>query len=273
MPAVDLLLAILIGLVQGVVEWLPISSEGAVSILLSMWGYGPTAAVQLALFLHAGTALAASIYYRNEVRALVSGIPRWHPHTAFEGEAATLSFLVLATAVSAAVGLTGYYFLLEAASELAGGAFIALIGGLLVLTGVMQRLASEATLTEPEVPRRFDAVLVGIGQGLAVLPGISRSGTTVSVLLLRGYDGESAFEFSFILSIPAALGAGVLAGTDVGSGGLAPLAGLVALGTSAVVGYVTIGALLRFVRRLAFWGVCVGFGSLAIVGGLLVGML
>lgn len=267
----ELLLALLVGAVQGVVEWLPISSEGTVALVLTLLDYDPATAVQLALVLHLGTALAATAYYRRDIIDYLRRLPGWRPGEAFSPDLASLTFLAVATLVSAAVDLAGYRLLLGAASELAGGTFIALIGALLVVTGVVQRLAADTLLPTPDRPRPLDAVLVGVGQGLADLPGISRSGTTVSLLLLRGYDGETAFDLSFLLSIPAALGAGALAFADAGGlGAITPTAAAAALLASALVGYATIDALLSVVERVAFWGVCVGFGALAVVGGLLV---
>jgi len=267
----ELLLALLVGAVQGVVEWLPISSEGTVALLLTLLDFDPTLAVRLALVLHLGTAVAATAYYRWELVDLLRRLPAWRPSKARTPGNADITFLAFATLVSAAVGFAGYRLLLEIASELAGGAFIALIGGLLVLTGLVQRLAADSLLPTPDHPRPVDAFIVGIGQGLAVLPGVSRSGTTVSLLLLRGYDGETAFDLSFILAIPASLGAGVLAFADAGGfAGIPPSAVATAFVVSGVVGYLTIGGLLGLVRRVAFWGICVGFGALAVIGGLLV---
>ncbi|MFO7925617.1 undecaprenyl-diphosphate phosphatase, partial [Natronomonas sp.] len=108
-------------------------------------------------------------------------------------------------------------------------------------------------------------------QGLTILPGISRSGTTVSVMLLRGYEGPASLRLSFLLSIPASLGAALLVVvTGGGLPGISPLVAVVALSTSAVVGYLTIDALMSIVDRVAFWLVCVGLGGLAVVGGLAV---
>lgn len=266
-----LLVVLLVGVVQGVVEWLPISSEGSVTVLLTSLGYAPSLAVKLALFLHVGTAFAAAVYYRTELREVLALIPEWRPRRAFDGETATLTFLGVATLVSGVVGIGAYVLLLDAATELSGGAFIALIGVLLLVTGGVQRATETTDLGERERPDGVDAVLVGAGQGLAILPGVSRSGTTASVLLFRGHDGESAFGLSFLLSIPAAVGAGVLTVLDTGGAmGVAPGAAAVALAASALVGYATIDALMRVVRRVAFWAVCVGLGSLAIAGGLFV---
>ena len=89
----------------------------------------------------------------------------------------------------------------------------------------------------------------------------------MSALLLSGHDGEDALELSFLLSIPAALGAGAIVLLDVGIPSVSPGAAVIALAVSAVVGYLTVGALVALVRRVAFWGVWVGFGALAVVGG------
>lgn len=270
--AIDsLVIAIVLGVIQGVFEWLPISSEGNVALALSVLGTSPAAAVRFALFLHLGTALAATAYYRREIRRLLETLPGWRPSDPFGEQTVELTFLAVATLVSGIVGVGSYVVLVDLASRLAGGAFVAVIGGLLIATGLVQRTASGGSVDRLSTPDLLDAVLVGVGQGLAILPGVSRSGTTVSVLLLRGHDGESSFRWSFLLSIPAAVGAAGLAFTDSGGAGFeSPSVWLVALATSAIVGYVTIGALMRVVRRVAFWAVCVGIGALAVVGGLLV---
>ncbi|SEP21818.1 undecaprenyl-diphosphatase [Halogranum amylolyticum] len=264
-----LLVALVVGVLQGVFEWLPISSEGNIAIALTALGSSPETAVSFALFLHAGTALSATVYYRDELRTELARLPAWRPGDAFDGETATLSFLAVATVVSGVVAMAAYTALKDLVSALTGGAFVALVGGLLVFTGLLQRFAGTLALGDRTRPDAVDAVLVGALQGIAVLPGVSRSGTTASALLLRGHDGPASFRLSFLLSIPAALGGGVLALAD--SGGLPGItleAAVVSLVVAALVGYVTIGALMRLVRRVPFWGICVGLGGLAVVGGL-----
>jgi len=265
------LLAFLLGVLQGVFEWLPISSEGNVSMALTALGRSPESSVRLALFLHLGTALAATVYYRRSIAEVLATVPAWRPRDAFAAGTAETSFLGVATVASGVVGAAGYAVLEEAVSALSGGAFVALIGLLLIATGVLQRTAAGGDGVSARRPTAFDAVLVGALQGLAVLPGVSRSGTTTSALLLRRYEGEQAFRLSFLLSIPAALGAGLIVVLDVGGvPSVAPTAGAIALATAAVVGYATIDALMRIVRRVSFWGVCVGLGGLAVIGGALV---
>jgi len=259
--------AVVVGLLQGVFEWLPVSSEGNVALYLAVVeGLPADAAVRYSLFLHAGTAVAALAYYRADVDDLIAGL---RPRVDDPGGSARTEarFLLVATLVSGLVGVGAYLAIAALVSAVAGGVFVALVGALLVATGLLQRLAAGrlGTRNAPTLP---DAALVGALQGLAVLPGVSRSGTTVSALLLRGYGAPAAFRLSFLLSIPAALGAGVLAVADAGL----PAPGapaLLALVTSAVVGYATIGGLLRVVRRVAFWAVCVGLGALAVLGGVL----
>lgn len=263
------LVALLAGVLQGIFEWLPISSEGNLTIFFTWLGKDPEVAVAFSLFLHAGTAVSAAAYYRGELRDLLTALPSWRPDSAFEGTRATLTFVVVATLASGVVGLAAYATLEEVIGALTGGAFVALIGLLLIATGILQRVADDFKIGEKEHPDLVDAVLVGALQGLAILPGVSRSGTTASTLLFRGHDGESSFRLSFLLSIPAAAGASVLILLDDGVPAIPPKAALLAVVTAAVVGYLTIDALMRVVERIAFWKVCVGLGALATFGGVL----
>ncbi|WP_227353200.1 undecaprenyl-diphosphate phosphatase [Haladaptatus salinisoli] len=264
----SLLIALLAGVLQGIFEWLPISSEGNITLFLTAVGTAPEAAVRFSLFLHAGTAIAAAVYYRGELEDVLRELPRWRPPSAFEGDRAELTFLAVATVVSGVVGLLAYFTLYKIVPTLAGGGFVALIGVLLIGTGVLLRTVDSLDMGGRESPDLLDAVLVGAMQGIAIIPGVSRSGTTASALLFRGHDGPSAFRLSFLLSIPAAAGAGVLVVLDTGSlPAVEPGAAAVALAASAVVGYLTIDALMRVVERVSFWAVCIGLGSLAVLGG------
>jgi len=259
------LVALVVGLVQGLLEWVPVSSEGAVAVALTALDAAPDTAARFALVLHAGTALAATVYYRTTLLDLLGRLPGWRPGSAWTAEA-DLSFYVLATLSSGLTGVAGYAALREVTNAVAGGAFVALIGALLLGTGLLMYTAESRSREFRERPGPVDAVLVGALQGLAILPGVSRSGTTVSALLLRGHDGTASLELSFVLSIPAALGAGAIAVADTGFA-VAPTNAALALAVSAVVGYLAVDALTRLVARVDFWRVCVGFGALAVVGG------
>ncbi|WP_433625299.1 undecaprenyl-diphosphate phosphatase [Halomicrococcus sp. NG-SE-24] len=271
MPDRPLLIALIAGVLQGIFEWLPISSEGNITLFLTAVGAGPEAALQFALFLHVGTAMSAAAYYRDEVgdvlRAPFDLVSGRTSGGLFSGETADFSFVFVATLASGVTGIVVYLTLDAVVTELAGGAFVALIGVLLVGTGILLKTADRFDLATRETPDLVDALLVGSLQGIALLPGVSRSGTTASALLFRGHDGPSAFRLSFLLSIPAAAGAGVLVFLDTGIPSVSPTAAAVAIFASATVGYLTIDALMRLVERVAFWGVCIGLGTLAIVGG------
>jgi len=265
---IDLVVAILAGIVQGVVEWLPVSSQGNLALFLTVAGTDPEVAVQLALFLQVGTTLSAAVYYRDDIATAIRAVPGWRPDSAYAGENAIASYVVVATLMTGVVGIPLYVYAVDLAGQLTGGVFIAAIGFLLVLTGILQLASESVSMGIRDAPTLPDSILVGAVQGIAILPGISRSGITTSALLFRSYDPPAAFRLSFLLSIPASLGAAAL--TITGAGGLPgiePVPALAALGVSSFVGYLTIDALMRIVDRIPFWVVCFGLGGLAIVGG------
>jgi len=274
MAVSDPVLAIVAGVVQGIVEWLPVSSQGNLSIVLTGLGSEPETALQLALFLQLGTTLSSTIYYRSDVREALRAAPAWRPAEAFDDRTAELSFVGIATILTGLVGVPLYVLAVDAVSDVAGAVFVAGIGALLVATGVLQLVSQRLGLATKADPSLGDAVLVGALQGFSVLPGVSRSGVTTSALLFRSHDAPSAFRLSFLCSIPAGVGAGVI--TVLGAGGVPgiplPVA-VLALATSAVVGYASIDALLRIVDRIPFWAVCFGLGGLAIAGGVAVSLL
>lgn len=263
------LIALIAGAFQGVFEWLPISSEGNVAVVLSALGRSPETVVAFALFLHLGTALSATVYYRRDLWDVLTLLPAWRMDSRFDGEQAVLTFLAVGTIVSGIVGVATYAVLIDLFSELTGSVFFTLVGVFLVLTGSFQYVSNRDFSGRRTTPDGIDAVLVGIAQGTAILPGVSRSGVTTGTLLLRGHDGTQSFRLSFLLSIPASVGGGLLAYSDSGLD-VSVLAAAVALGTAAAVGYATIGTLLRIVDELPFWGVCVGLGTLAVLSGLVI---
>ncbi|TKX44621.1 undecaprenyl-diphosphate phosphatase [Halorubrum sp. ARQ200] len=268
MTTTELLVAILAGIVQGVVEWLPVSSQGNLSLVLTLVGTDPAVAVQLALFLQLGTTLSAATYYRDEIATILNTLPGWRPETAYDGDHAIATYIVVASLFTGVVGIPLYVLAVDLVSDLTGGVFIAVIGVLLVITGFLQRASDTVSMGGRETPSLVDSILVGSAQGFAILPGISRSGVTASTLLFRSYDPPTAFRLSFLLSIPASVGAAALTLASAGGlPGIAPVPAAVALGVSAVVGYLTIDALMRVVERVPFATVCFALGALAIVGG------
>ncbi|WP_121742457.1 undecaprenyl-diphosphate phosphatase [Natronorubrum halophilum] len=264
----EYLIAVIAGIVQGIVEWLPVSSQGNVALVLTGLGTSPDVALQLALFFQVGTTLSAATYYRDDIVTALRALPKWHPDAAYNGDSAVTSYLVVACLMTGLVGIPLYVVAVDLAGRVSGGVFVAGIGVLLVLTGLVQLAPKSGSAGMREDPTLIDSVLVGAVQGIAILPGVSRSGVTTSALLFRSYDPPAAFRLSFLLSIPASLGAAALTVADAGGlPGVSPGAALTALLVSAIVGYLTIDALMRIVDRIPFSLVCFGLGGLAIVGG------
>ena len=251
--------AALLGLIQGLAEWLPVSSEGVVTAVYSLvFGADLPDAVNFSLWLHLGTVLSALAAFRSDVWEILRDIAR-RPTSPSPATA----YLILATLSSAPLGFLLLLGLFEF-SETAGSVAMAAVGLLMLVTGaILVRSESSGTRTRDDV-RWPDAILTGIAQGLAALPGLSRSGLTVSALLWRGVDRREALALSFILSIPASLGAGLYAALSAGY--YASLEAAVALVVSALTGFAAIRALMSVARRLNFGWFVLILGVGIIVG-------
>jgi len=160
----EFFIALIAGVFQGIFEWLPISSEGNVAVVLSVLGSSPETVVAFALFLHLGTALSATVYYRHDLWDLLTLLPVWRADTRFDGEQAVLTFLAIGTLVSGAVGITTYVLLIDLFSRLTGGVLVTLIGAFLVLTGGFQYVSHADPGGRRTTPDGIDAVLVGVAQ-------------------------------------------------------------------------------------------------------------
>lgn len=234
--------AIWLGLVQGLTEFLPVSSSGHLVLGQSLLGLkGPVLLFDICV--HVGTLAAVFVVFRSDIWSIVRGL--WA--TDREGRTGRrLLFLIVAGSIpTAALGLL-FKDLFESlfASTAAVGAALLLTGLFLLLT----RLAPVGNRTV-QTTGAARALVVGLAQGLAITPGISRSGITISVGLLLGMDRRLAAHYSFLLSIPAILGALLLQimhlnpQTDVSLSVLLT-GGLVA----ALSGYFALNILLRVVR-------------------------
>jgi len=144
-----------------------------------------------------------------------------------------------------------------------GEALLALTGLALIATGLMQKRAEVTGERDASSLSWPETMALGVLQGLAIIPGLSRSGITTSTMLLRGLRSDEAFKVSFIMSIPASFAAGL--GLMLIDGFQVTTGAVVAIVVSAVVGYMTIGALIGFAKKTSFWKICVGLGSLALL--------
>ncbi|MDH5492890.1 MAG: undecaprenyl-diphosphate phosphatase [Myxococcales bacterium] len=246
------LTAALLGVVQGFTEFLPVSSSGHVALGAFFFGLEEPP-LSLAIALHGGTLLATVVFLRADLRSLGASLRGGAsaPRTFLSSQdGQTLLAIVIASIPTAVIGLLLRHWA-EALSLLpwAIGACL-LVSGLLVLS-TRGREGARAVLPLGA------AALLGLAQGLAVLPGISRSGTTIAVAMLLGLRGEAAFRFSFLLSLPAVTGAVLLEllGSDamerLGAGAL--IGGAIA----ALSGYLALALLRRLVTegRLALFAI------------------
>ena len=250
--------ALLLGAIQGLSEFLPISSSGHLALTMHVLGWRDPPLV-MALVVHLGTLAAVVALYGRELVAAVVGGARLLV-VAFKGPAAARELLsrdegaALALWIAIATIPTGIIGLLLKDIVVHAAASPHIVGGLLALCGVML-LASRWIPNGQEGLTWWRATLVGFAQGLAVLPGLSRSGTTIVVGMALGLRREEAARFSFIASVPAIIGASILeldvrALTAAGDEGILYA---VAGATALIVGYVSLRLLVGLVRRSGLW--------------------
>ena len=194
--------AILLGLVQGLTEFLPVSSSGHLALAQHFLPGFSQPGLLFDVILHLGTMVAVVVVFRADLARLFSA--PFNKSAAGAGDRRLLLLLIAGSIPTAIIGLSF--------KDAIAGLFanVNLIALMLMVTGTLLFLAErfrrpgrkEAKLTWS------DAVVTGIAQGIAIVPGISRSGSTIATLLFKGVDGETAARFSFLLSVPIILGAG-----------------------------------------------------------------
>lgn len=273
---------IILGLIQGLTEFLPISSSGHLTIGQHI--FPGTAGVEedilLSILLHGATLLVVLIHYRRDIVLILRDLAAWRPGrppAADEDGAEArmrrkMPWLILVGTIP--TGLLGVGLKLSDQVETLF-ASLPLVGCALLLTGGLlfwaDRLTGATARTEMSY---LDALIIGTVQGVAVLPGISRSGSTISASLLRGIDRPLAAKFSFLLSIPAILGAILLELKDIAQLSQSPhlipyAAGML---TAFAAGYAAILTLLRLVmNRQLYWFsfYCWGVGAAVLTYSLL----
>ena len=263
--------AILVGIIQGVVEWLPLSSEGMVNLFLAGDGVALIDNVNYSIFLHLGTMLAAIIYFRSDIWRLISDVLNRKTSDGVESETRQESiritiFLIVATFLSGVIG----YFVKDSLDEPNLSTFgVSLIIGLaLIVTGGLQlarKGMDHGQRSEGHV-NTIDSVILGIGQAFTAIPGISRSGTTVALLLFRNFDEKAALRLSFLMSIPLVAAADVLLLLEGSIALTSEL--LVALLAAFISGLLSISLLMKLVDRVNFGWAAIVIGVLVVLGGL-----
>jgi len=264
--------AFILGIVQGATEFIPISSSGHLVLVpwLLNWHFDPSTAFIFDVLVQWGTILAVIIYFRRELLSMITaalrGISQRRP---FDEPDARLAWLILlASLPAAALGL-----LLKPVVEktfdspLVVSLFLLLTATILFVSERLHR--SDKPMKELNW---VDSLWIGLAQTLALFPGISRSGSTIAGGLLRSLNREDAARFSFLLSIPAMLGAGIIALLDLAAipdPGSQLFLLVIGFTSSALVGLATIHWLLSYLRRRPL-NIFVIYCTVIGIGGLVV---
>ncbi|MHC4778519.1 MAG: undecaprenyl-diphosphate phosphatase [Planctomycetota bacterium] len=244
----DLLEGIVLGAVQGITEFLPISSSGHLVLAQALLNVD-SPGIFLEIATHAATVLAVLAYYRRKILVLIANLgalPRLS--SASEEERAGLALIGMLLIASVPAGLVG--LLLQDAIEKAFESPV-LVLAMLTVTGVF--LLATRLAPFGDSPRTLPrALAVGVAQAAAILPGISRSGSTIGTGLFTGADPEKAAEFSFLLSVPAIVGATLLHVLKVKEAPpMVPMAA--AFVTAFFTGLIAIALLIRVLKKRSMW--------------------
>ena len=290
----SLLQAIFLGVVHGITEFLPVSSSGHLAIFQNIFGMQTDGGLLFDVCLHIGTLAEVFIVYWKDIFKMIREFfsmcadiagnikifyrnrrykEAFRYHRIVHNNYRKFVVLVLVSTIpTGLIGVVGKNLISFASTTLI------VPGVCLLLTGLLLLVADHCK-DGKKIPKDIsysNGFLIGIAQGVSTLPGLSRSGTTITACLLSGFDRRFAVKYSFIMSIPAILGAAVLElkdiGTEVISGGMVAncVAGAIVAG---VVGYICIRTMLVVVRKKNFKGFsiyCFAAGILAIIAHFIV---
>lgn len=288
--AMSLLQAILMGIIQGLTEFLPVSSSGHLALFKILFGVNTDTGILYDVLLHVGTLIAIClVYYRDIWKLIVDGLCIIRDacvnaaiffRNKCKGEAEPYrrvinssyrKFAMLIIVSTIPTGIIGYFGrnVVDMASE------ILIVPGICLIVTAVLLFIADHTKDGDKLPKNVtytDAFSVGIAQGIATLPGLSRSGTTITACLLSGYQRNFAVKYSFLMSIPAILGALVLElkdATGMAVSGSEITCYIIGMLIAAVVGYICIKTMLVVVRKKKFTVFaiyCLIVGALSIGG-------
>lgn len=267
------------GIIQGATEFLPVSSDGHLTLYQHFTGNSGEGALFFSLMMHLGTLLAVFVAYRKEVWELICAFcgmvadlfrGKFSFHTRDEYRRMIFMFFW------ACVPLLGFLLIKDWVTAITEDSDIVVEGLCFLYTGALLYLASKCVKGRKTAEKMSvrDALVIGVFQGTAIMPGISRSGSTISSGLLLGYSKDYCVKFSFILGIPAVLGASVMELKDALASGAeiewAPV--LVGIVAAAVVGYFCI-RLIRYLvvtdRFIVFSYYTLALGAVVLVLGII----
>lgn len=262
-----------IAFLQGLTEWLPISSSGQVMLVsINLFGIPPEEAFSLSIWLHLGTTLAVLVKLRKDyIQIIKSFMPR--RFKVDEADFKKRNWLIFAT-IGTAITAIPLYFLIKFVIRFdaaQGDVLTLVISGFLIITGIVlmafRRKYGKKTINN--ISNRMlvkDSSISGLIQGIAILPGISRSGVTVSTILIEKYDQDQSLRLSFLMSVPVAL-ASIVVDIIFGEGSVFGTIDifriLVVTGVSFIVGYLSMEALLKVAQKINFSYFCILYGVIS----------
>ena len=194
----DIINAIILGIIQGLTEFLPVSSSGHLEIFKVLLGENkmPSESLLMTVILHFATACSTIVIFKDDIKELILGLITFEKNDSF-----WFSVKILTSMIPAA--LIGFF--LEAEIELLFSGDLMIVGSMLILTGFLLFMADKAKPSKKRINIR-SSIIIGISQAIAIIPGISRSGATISTAVLLGIDKENAAKFSFLMVVPLIFG-------------------------------------------------------------------
>ena len=237
---------VLLGALQGIFEWIPISSQGLITIF-SSFIVTDINSIDFSLFLHLGTMFAVLIFFRKDWINLI-----------LLRDKELLRFFIIASIVSLSLGFVVYKTIGDIAI---GSGLLFLIGFGLLLTSWFQKKDIRLNMNKD-----FNSVIVGLLQGISVIPGVSRSGSTIFGLSLKENDPSEILKKSYIISLPA-----VVASTGyifINNPSISSFP-WIALLSSFVFGIISLKVLLDFSKKVNFSKITMTFGILCLIGGII----
>ncbi len=245
-------MAIILGILQGITEWLPISSSGHLAIFQFYLEEEPP--ILFDIILHIGSLCVIFYIMRDEIKRVLDSVPsffsNYRNYTNLKGEQRLIGLVIVASIPTAIIGFTFD-------STVIGDFYseMHLVGGCLIFTGILVWLSKDYSGDKQinDFPIK-NALIVGFFQGLAILPGVSRSGSTIAISKMLGMEPVKAARFSFLLFIPAITGATILKIQDIDEtisevGTLSLMLGFL---SSVITSYFSINILLNLIKKQQF---------------------
>ncbi len=248
----DLIQAIILGIVQGITEWFPISSSGHLVLIQNLLN------IQVPLLfdviLHFGSLLVILFFYRKEILDLIKGV--------IKGDKYSTRFTIMLITASIPIAFVGYFFNAQIKAIFNN---TTTVGISLLITAII--LYMSKFNNNKKKLSYLNTFIIGLVQALAIFPGISRSGSTISIGLLQGIKREEAVKFSLLLSVPAILGANFLEFQNISSISN-PTSLIVATLTTIIIGYFSLNLLIKIIykNKLHYFSIyCALLGILVLI--------